>query len=627
MSAKTITFEQLRAEMAGRVGQPSAPSASALPNLNSALTGFLKDLGLQANEPVGGTLRTTYYRNRSGHLERLRASGRSDAYIANRKSLLTHWRSLLLDLDRAEAGREGIATPLQQALAEIFSPEVKVRPVARATGIPVASLNRWRTGASLRRGSEQHLGALERYFGMTPGSLVDLLPAAQRSHQPSAPPVAGVNEYRQRLAVAMRAPYLLKPAGVIDELRQEWVGLVAFKTASNTLLLDTKSNDSDDSRRVWALAATPAAQTPTSWVDHIYGRPCRTAGMTFSVLSAFIGWLQLPVERGGRGMSPDSAQTLAHLSDTGLLAAYVNWRIAKADQVVGSSGAMILKLAKAVCNAEHGYLRARPDIGRRVNISDSIAWAQRCDDAIAFLNGALAKLARRQTRSRHPFEPIRAILDLPNPMDGIADAMARMDADRPVGGGLAEAIWARDRLLMTLTASNPLRARNLRELTYRPDNTGQLHKDTAGGWRIFIKKELIKNRNGVAGDTDYDMPVQPAVWPHIERYLRRFRGQIASAGNAHVFVSTETPDGEMLSLNRRFETLSGRYFWGCRRVGPHSMRHIVATAIIKATGNFLAAALVLHDREATVRKHYGHLQNGDGARWLDQALGNTFRRM
>ena len=88
-------------------------------------------------------------------------------------------------------------------------------------------------------------------------------------------------------------------------------------------------------------------------------------------------------------MSPDSAQALAHLSDPALLAAYVNWRIAKADQVVGSSGAMILKLAKAVCNAEHGYLRARPDIGRRVDVSDPTAWAQRCDNAIAFINGVL----------------------------------------------------------------------------------------------------------------------------------------------------------------------------------------------------------------------------------------------
>ena len=289
MSAKTITFEQLRTHMAGWVGQPTAPSTSALPNLNSALTGFLRDLGLQANEPVGGTLRTTYFRNRSGHLERLRASGRSDAYIANRKSLLAHWRNLLLDLDRAESSREGTATPLQQALAQIFSGGVKVRPVARATGIPLASLKRWRAGATLRRGSEQHLGALERYFGMTPGSLVDLLPAAHRAHGASAPSVAGVNEYRQRLSVAMRAPYLLKPSGVIDALRREWVGLVAFKTASNTVLLDTESTEADDSRQVWGVAPTRVAQTPTSWVGHIDGRPCRTAAMNFSVLSALIG--------------------------------------------------------------------------------------------------------------------------------------------------------------------------------------------------------------------------------------------------------------------------------------------------------------------------------------------------
>jgi integrase len=50
----------------------------------------------------------------------------------------------------------------------------------------------------------------------------------------------------------------------------------------------------------------------------------------------------------------------------------------------------------------------------------------------------------------------------------------------------------------------------------------------------------------------------------------------------------------------------------CPGVGPHTIRHLIATAIIKKTGEFNTAALVLHDREETVRKHYAHLLTEDG---------------
>lgn len=76
-------------------------------------------------------------------------------------------------------------------------------------------------------------------------------------------------------------------------------------------------------------------------------------------------------------------------------------------------------------------------------------------------------------------------------------------------------------------------------------------------------------------------------------------------------------------MNRHFATLTRKYFHGCPGSGPQCMRHIVATAIVKTTGNFVAAALVLHDEVETVRKNYSHLCGDDGARWLAGVMGEA----
>src|SRR5690606_9829417 len=124
-------------------------------------------------------------------------------------------------------------------------------------------------------------------------------------------------------------------------------------------------------------------------------------------------------------------------------------------------------------------------IGRRIGL-DEVAWKERCSQVLQFVKKAEKKVKKLEEPSRDPFEPIEAILGLDNPLQAIADAVRRMDVSRPSTSGTAEAVWARDRLLLALTASNPLRAENLRSLTYREDNTGHLRQDARGCWRIRI---------------------------------------------------------------------------------------------------------------------------------------------
>jgi hypothetical protein len=94
-----------------------------------------------------------------------------------------------------------------------------------------------------------------------------------------------------------------------------------------------------------------------------------------------------------------------------------------------------------------------------------------------------------------------------------------------------------------------------------------------------------------------------------------------------VFVSSENPNVEWDGLDRRYAILTKRYVPGCPGVGPHAIRHIVATSIIIKTGDFLLAADTLHDKPATVEKHYAHLLASVGDRGRRNALGDTYAKV
>jgi hypothetical protein len=186
-----------------------------------------------------------------------------------------------------------------------------------------------------------------------------------------------------------------------------------------------------------------------------------------------------------------------------------------------------------------------------------------------------------------------------------------------------EAWWARRRLLLSMLASNALRLRNMRDLTWRADNTGQLRKDVHGKWEILIPAALMKNPH--LGD--YNAPVQEHAVRHLERWLRDFRPMLGARGNDRLFVSSKKSRGAWKCMKAAFRDLTVRYFVGTPGFGMHSMRHIVATTIIKDMGSFELAAKALHDQVDTVKKHYAKFKGRDGANALAKAAGSAFHRM
>lgn len=64
---------------------------------------------------------------------------------------------------------------------------------------------------------------------------------------------------------------------------------------------------------------------------------------------------------------------------------------------------------------------------------------------------------------------------------------------------------------------------------------------------------------------------------------------------------------------------------GCTGFGPHAMRHIVATYLVKTNRNFTDASRALHDSEATVRNFYGHLLAKDVALAYSAGFAESFK--
>lgn len=631
VDSHSLTFEKLKQLMKTRLQSGATVGASSAPNLFSALTGFMEERGYRDHDAVGSTLRASYKRNVTAHAEALKAQGRPKPYIANRKSLLTHWRRALIEADRASAAQLGRASPFQAALRELFANGATMKGTSRVAGVPLPTLKRWLAGAVPNAKSVRWVPCLERHFGIPAGTLGDLLPFRLSRGKGSVPPLAAI-EYRERLRAHVTDKYAVKAPN--ERLRREWQELTTYKVQTTNACRQARMLRSKSGK--WSMTSEPVKpMTESLWYAFHGTKYVASADILWSFVSQYLGWLQLgpviardndEVAPGGKGLDAEVTMTLANLARADWLEDYVEWRVERSGGVFHEGIVRLLKAVSSLCHPTTGYLTQCwakfKDVEPAMTQDD---WTAACNDAYLFAADTLAD--REAGTSRSSIEPIGHVLDLPNPLDAIADAVIRLDADRPSTGGIDEAIWARNRLLLKLLASNPLRDKNVRMLTYRPDGKGHL-RCVDGVWRISIPKAAFKNFNGAAKHRHYDMPIRPEVWPDIERYLRDYRPMLSPDDSPYFFASSRDNTGPMKGLRRAFASLMRKYVAQCPSAGPHAMRHIVATSILKKRPNdWMAAAWALHDEVETVLKHYGHLKSDDAHQWYAEVMAGPFARM
>lgn len=623
MTASHFTFNHLQEAMRTALTTSGKPP-QVLSNHLSALRNFMAERGFTPECTIGSHLRASYYRRLHEHVETLSREGRSSAFIANRKNLLGHWRSLLLAQDREGAATTHSFSPFQLAVRELMSEAGSVNRLARDSGISKSALKRWAAGSVPKVASLAKVRRLESYFGLERGALVSLLgenPVASLETTAADTPI----RYRERLKQSRHSS--VRFSEISDAFKAEWTDFFGYKTA---LLAPLERQ----AKGVWRLTEhTTIVASDKNWYAFIAGRYCPTARLQWGDLTRYCGWLSWPKKNGGGELPCEAAQSLACVLATHHLTNYVQWQVVRAEGKVHEGIINFVKFVKGLVHPNTGYLTQSPQLAEALHpaLGLSGAWQDLCVRAFDWSKKALQQLSPKKQSSRDPFEPIQRILELANPMEAVSDMVQRMKAARPSTGGLMEAVWARDVLLIKLLASNPLRAKNFKLLSYKPDNSGQLRQARDGSWRIFIPPEFFKNQAGAARDRPYDMPVDEALWGDIERYLKQFRPLLPDANETDfVFLSSDgrAESNGWETLNKRVSHLTMEHLLHCPGVGPHAFRYINGTAILKALpGAWEVAAQVLHDREDTVRKHYAHLRGTDGAMRAHAALKSAFERM
>lgn len=619
-----LTYQSVLDDQTRKVNTENLNEQTAA-NRATALRGFLKANHIRLEDVVGDEMRMLYPEAVERFVNALMQEGKTPRSISNTRSALKTWKDIIVVYDTVQAQNKEGPTPFVQALKSILENQSPTA-VAKGAGIPKSMLFGWLRGKLPRLRNCKYLLRLEAYFGLHRDSLVHLSGMKTKARSESVGGGSAPLEYRDRIGTLTTAPFCLKP-DLDSPLRHQWTDLLRYKTTAIPPYKRTR-------RGQWRFSPCPLTpDTPCNWWSFLDGREVASARIAWAKISAYLGWLRLPQKLGGVGMHDDIVQTLAWIAVPDFLESFLDWsrdRIGKRNQGAIQHLALIASLVRP----RFGYLRQRRELQLTLpERYQDVDWDDLCDRQFEQTEQLVSAYANEVEVSRDSFAPIRHIIEMPQPMDAVADMVQRMRADRPIGNIKREAVWARDLVLIKVLSSNALRRRNLAHLTWKPDNTGDLYQRSDKSWWIMLPKRKFKNTGGAAGDQVYDCQVHPSAWDDIERYLHIFRPILMRAPTDLVFVAgtcywsheVHTP---WTGLSERVRELTSKYLANCDGIGSHAFRHLLATGILKADGGDIkTAALALNDRTNTVEKHYAGLRSGDAAMRIAKLLEGPFSRM
>jgi transcriptional regulator with XRE-family HTH domain len=344
-----------------------------------------------------------------------------------------------------------------------------------------------------------------------------------------------------------------------------------------------------------------------------------------------------------RGLDSD-ALSLALLTDLELVHSYLEWRVNRYKDEdlppVTRSEYMFIALVKKL---HRGYLRAL-----RLGVDP---------DGVKNLERKLKIAGIDVTDGYHAVEPL---LETPDPLRWVLDGIRLMlrDAAGRVGDLLAPKIPTakseagealalyRDVVLLWLMVAHPLRARHFyaahldtnefRDGDFAP---GRGHVGRAGGgYYLAYRKVEFKNARGQVFQSlqDHDLVTFPLDDPEHPFVALEVDGRSYSLNSLfHVYLHQIHPQlvkrfgrtGPLLPLFPGADTKIKHAHIVRRRsayvaavpnvprgllpFGPHSIRHVVATEVVKQTGSFEAAANVLLDSIDMVVRHYARFAPRD----------------
>lgn len=479
---------------------------------------------------------------------------------------------------------------------------------------------------------------------------------------------SGATEYRQYQAAALKHPYGIRfpdwsdtdtqptdhslddpelvsgAAPAPPKLSEEMRDLIRFKTTTLTRIGYERNG-------VWG------DETVSQRIEHL--------GLLFGAMAASP---RHAVKGYGVRLN---ALTFAVLVFPAVWDWYLQWRLARRGFFTNWEVDM-LSVGAALTRANTGWLRQSPRLAERLDpipgliTAEEIAsarsdWSGACDRVHKFANARKGEIGRVARVHRDPFEAILPVLEAASPVGEykkIADEILRLVPDErryPIAA--AESV--RSFLMIRLGLHLGVRQKNLRQLLVRsrgeiatPDRRlierkrGELRwSDQENGWEVFIPASAFKNMNSSFFSNQpfrLLLPNLADLYRHIDDYLSRHRANLLR-GNPDpgtFFVKTMKRSTAVASYDQNtfyeaWRLIIQRYgvynpytnrgaIRGLLPHGPHNVRDVLATHVLKVTGSYEQASYAIQDTPDVVAKHYGRFLPQDKAALAAKVLNKVW---
>lgn len=287
-------------------------------------------------------------------------------------------------------------------------------------------------------------------------------------------------------------------------------------------------------------------------------------------------------------------------------------------------------------------LRPIPGLLSRADIRAARrSWHTVCEGTVEILRARIRELSRVMRTHRDPFEPILPILNSPSPLGEyrkIADEMLRrMPNEKLHPTEAAETV--RNYLMFRFGMHLGFRQRNLRELLLCPrgrKKKGELAlrelrcgeirwSDLDEGWEVFLPSLAFKNWDShffKHRAFRYVLPDLEGLYHWIDVYVRRHRATLLNGRSdpGTFFVRKMRSDRTSAAMDaaafysswREVIQKYGIYnpytkhgaIKGIMPHGPHVVRDVLATHVIKQTASYDLAAYAIQDTPEVVKNYY-----------------------
>ncbi|GAA0202732.1 hypothetical protein GCM10009081_17380 [Brevundimonas nasdae] len=350
---------------------------------------------------------------------------------------------------------------------------------------------------------------------------------------------------------------------------------------------------------------------------------------------------------------------------------YIQWREQRRGFFTGWESEMLL-LAAALTRVEFGWLRQCPWLAERLRPIPGVLtqadietvqadWDVACERMNRHALSRAREVQRVARVHRDPFEPLLPILEAASPVGEylkIAEEVLRYMPDaRRHPRAAAETV--RGFLMLRLGLHLGVRQKNLRQMLVCPKGKtprrereleqlkrGELRwSDRDGGWEVFIPCAAFKN----AGSAYFSkkpfrlvLPDLGGLYAMIDAYLERHRALLLANANdpGTFFIKTVKAKSRDAAYNQTtfyeaWRLMIQRYGirnpWTGRGAiegllphGPHSVRDVLATHVLKVTGSYEQASYAIQDTPKTVADHYGRFLPQDKAALAAKVLNEVW---